>query len=258
MLIVLSPAKTLDYETPLPELVTSKPEFIKDSAELIEILKELEPSEIAQMMSLSDKLVHLNVARYANWTPKFSSQNSRASIFAFNGDVYEGLDAYSLKPESIAFAQQHLRILSGLYGLLKPLDLMQPYRLEMGTTLQNARGKDLYAFWQSKITKKLQNELKEHANPILLNLASDEYFKAVQVKDLGYEVIAPVFQDEKDGRMKIISFYAKRARGLMARFVIEKGIDDPAKLKRFKSEGYAYVEALSTPEKPVFQRKHSA
>jgi cytoplasmic iron level regulating protein YaaA (DUF328/UPF0246 family) len=173
---------------------------------------------------------------------------------AFNGDVYEGFDAKSLDSKALDFAQEHVRILSGLYGVLRPYDLMQPYRLEMGTAFKNARGKDLYAFWGERITKAIQKDLQKHKKPFLLNLASEEYFKVLQADQLGYPVISPVFQDAKDGQYKIISFYAKRARGLMARFVVENRINDPADLKNFKSEGYRFSAADSKPDKPVFRR----
>jgi uncharacterized protein len=257
MLTILSPAKTLDFDPIDDNFPCTLPEFIADSSQLISDLKKYSVQEIADLMSLSDKLASLNVARYATWSKKFPIENSKASLFAFNGDVYEGLNASTLNKKQIQFAQDHLRILSGLYGVLRPLDLMQPYRLEMGTPLMTKKGKDLYAFWGNKITKKIQEELASHKKPILLNLASDEYFKVIQAKDVGYPIVSPVFQDEKDGKFKIISFYAKKARGLMARFVIENGIQDTTGIEKFAVDGYRYVPELSTTEKPVFQRKQS-
>ncbi len=257
MLIVLSPAKTLDY-TPLSgDISFSEPEFIIESSSLISILKKLSASEISELMSLSDKLASLNVARYSLWSKKATHSNSKQALYAFNGDVYEGLQALSMSDKSIKYAQSHLRILSGLYGLLKPLDLMQPYRLEMGTVLKNKEGRDLYAFWGDKIADKLNlefDQLNDFSDRILLNLASDEYFKSIKLSKLNAKVISPIFQDSKDGKFKVISFYAKRARGLMARFVLENQIKRPIDLKKFNAEGYSYNSELSSTEKPVFQR----
>jgi len=255
MLIILSPAKTLDFDEFELSLPNTLPEFIPEASQLISELKKLSTQEIATMMSLSDKLAALNAARYSSWTKVFNTENSKAALFAFNGDVYEGLDATTLNKKQLEFAQNHLRILSGLYGVLKPLDLMQAYRLEMGTRLKHKNGSDLYSFWGSKITKLIQAELATQKKPMLLNLASEEYFKVILGKELGYPIISPVFQDEKDGKFKIISFYAKRARGLMARYVIQHAIQDPIKLQGFDLEGYQYVEELSQTNQPVFQRK---
>jgi hypothetical protein len=255
MLIILSPAKTLDFGEFELSLPNTLPEFIPEAGQLITELKKLSTQEIASMMSLSDKLATLNATRYASWSKTFTNKNSKAALFAFNGDVYEGLDATSLNKKQLDFAQKHVRILSGLYGVLKPLDLMQAYRLEMGTRLKHKLGSDLYSFWGSKITKLIQAELAIQKKPMLLNLASEEYFKVIQVKELGFPIISPVFQDQKDGKFKIISFYAKRARGLMARFVIQNSIQDPIKLQEFDLEGYQYVPVLSQTHQPVFQRK---
>ena len=255
MLIVLSPAKSLDYETPVKVKKFTLPDFVADSAKLIADLKTLSPQAVAKLMSLSDPLAALNVGRFRDWSSKFTEKNSKPAIFAFNGDVYEGFDAASLNSKAIDFAQDHVRILSGLYGLLRPLDLMQPYRLEMGTAFKNARGKDLYAFWGDRITSAVKQQLtSQKKNPFLLNLASEEYFKVLQPKELGFPVIAPVFQDAKDGKYKIISFYAKRARGLMARFAVENRITDPADLRDFNLEGYRFSVAESKPDRPVFRR----
>jgi cytoplasmic iron level regulating protein YaaA (DUF328/UPF0246 family) len=206
-------------------------------------------------MGLSDKLAALNVARFGQWNKTFTSENSKQAILAFNGDVYEGLDAKTLNKKALDYAQEHVRVLSGLYGVLKPLDLMQPYRLEMGTAFKNALGKDLYAFWGNKIAKELKADLDQHKNKILINLASDEYFKSVRLTELIHPVVAPVFQDEKDGKYKIISFYAKRARGLMTRFILDNKIDRLEDLNDFNLEGYRYAAKESSPNKPVFRRK---
>jgi cytoplasmic iron level regulating protein YaaA (DUF328/UPF0246 family) len=254
MLIVLSPAKSLDYKTPAKVKAPTLPEFVSESAKLIADLKRLSPQEVADLMGLSDQLAALNVGRYRDWSKKFTDQNSKPAIYAFDGDVYDGFDVKTLDAKAIAFAQDHVRILSGLYGALRPLDLMQPYRLEMGTSFKNARGKDLYAFWGERVTDSLKQVLEQQKKPVLLNLASEEYFKVLQAKSLDCPVISPVFQDGKDGKYKIISFYAKRARGLMARYVVENRITDPADLKGFNLDGYKYVASESKPEKPLFRR----
>ena len=254
MLIVLSPAKSLDYKTPVKVKNATLPDFVAESAKLITELKKLSPQEVAKLMGLSDQLAALNVGRYRDWSKKFTAENSKSAIFAFDGDVYDGFDVKSLNAKSLEFAQEHIRILSGLYGALRPLDLMQPYRLEMGASFKNAKGKDLYAFWGDLITKAIKKVLDQQKEPVLLNLASEEYFKVLQAKDLGCEVISPVFQDAKDGKYKIISFYAKRARGLMARYVVENRISKPADLKDFNLDGYKYFAAESKPNKPVFRR----
>ncbi len=254
MLIVLSPAKSLDYKTPVKVKTTTLPEFISESAKLIADLKKLAPHEVAHLMGLSDQLAILNVGRYRDWSKKFTEENSKPAIYAFDGDVYDGFDVASLNAKSVDFAQDHIRILSGLYGALRPLDLMQPYRLEMGTSFKNPRGKDLYAFWGERVTDSLKKILDKQKKPVLLNLASEEYFKVLQAKNLVCPVIAPVFQDAKDGKYKIISFYAKRARGLMARYVVEGRIEDPSDLRGFNLDGYRYAASESTPDKPVFRR----
>ena len=254
MLIVLSPAKSLDYKTAVKVKTPTLPEFIPESAKLIAELKKLAPQDVSKLMGISDQLAALNVGRYRDWSKKFTEENSKPAIYAFDGDVYDGLDVKSLNAKAVDFAQDHIRILSGLYGALKPLDLMQPYRLEMGTAFKNARGKDLYAFWGSRVTESIKKVLEKQKKPVLLNLASEEYFKVLQPKELGCPVISPVFQDAKDGKYKIISFYAKRARGLMARYVVENRITDPADLKGFNLDGYKYCAADSKLDKPVFRR----
>ena len=254
MLIVLSPAKSLDYKTPVSVKTSTLPEFVAESAKLIADLKKLSPQELANLMGLSDQLAALNVGRFRDWSKKFTEENSKPAIYAFDGDVYDGFDVKSLNAKSLDFAQDHIRILSGLYGALRPLDLMQPYRFEMGTSFQNARGKDLYAFWGERVTDSLKKVLDKQKKPFLLNLASEEYFKVLQAEKLECPVISPVFQDGKDGKFKIISFYAKRARGLMARYAVENRITDPADLKGFNLDGYKYIASESKPDKPVFRR----
>ncbi|KAF1044382.1 MAG: hypothetical protein GAK35_01797 [Herbaspirillum frisingense] len=258
MLIVLSPAKSLDYDTPATTDVHTTPGFIPRSAELIEVLKKLSPAQIGSLMGISDQLSVLNVNRYASWSRKFTAKNSKQAVLAFNGDVYEGLDAGSLNARQLDYVQGHVRILSGLYGMLRPLDLMQPYRLEMGTKLANPHGKDLYAFWGSEVTEALNGELAAQKAPVLVNLASEEYFKVVKPKLLKAKVISPVFEDWKGGKYKIISFYAKRARGLMARYAALKNISQPEKLKGFDLDGYAFAEDASTESSWVFRRKLEA
>lgn len=255
MLIVLSPAKSLDYDTPPTTYLHTKPDFIARSAELIEVLKEKSPAQIATLMGISDQLAALNVERYASWSRKFTTKNSKQAVLAFNGDVYEGLNAASLSAKQLDYVQTHVRILSGLYGALRPLDLMQPYRLEMGSKLANPHGKDLYAFWGDDVTKALNIELAQHKAKVLVNLASEEYFKVVKPKLLEARVISPVFEDWKGGKYKIISFYAKRARGLMARYAAVKGINQPEKLKSFDVDGYAFDEAVSSENSWVFRRR---
>lgn len=258
MLIVLSPAKSLDYDTPPTTDVHTTPAFVPRSAELIELLKKLSPAEIGSLMSISDPLAVLNVNRYASWSRKFTSKNAKQAVLAFNGDVYEGLDAASLNAKQLDYLQGHVRILSGLYGMLRPLDLMQPYRLEMGTRLANAHGKDLYAFWGGEITEAINAELATQKTPVLVNLASEEYFKVVKPKLLKAQVISPVFEDWKGGKYKIISFYAKRARGLMARYAALKNISQPDKLKAFDLDGYVFAPEASSDSSWVFRRKLEA
>lgn len=261
MLVLLSPAKTLDYESPLPDgLPATKPVFTARAAELIAILRSLSPQQIAQLMSLSDKLATLNAARYAAWQPQASAANARQALYAFNGDVYEGLDAASLTLDEAQWAQGHLVILSGLYGALRPLDLLQPYRLEMGTRLANAHGSSLYDFWGDAIARYLDEMLADSLEntddgPFIINLASQEYFKAVQRSVLKARVVECVFEDYKSGVWKIISFYAKRARGLMARYIISGRLKHPQQLCDFKSEGYVWAPEVSQPERLVFRRR---
>ncbi len=256
MLMVVSPAKSLDFERPLPAVKPTQPAFLDQAEALVGILRGKSPADLAQLMSISDQLAALNVARYAEWARPFSSQNARPAVFTFDGDVYEGLDAFSLDAAQIAFAQQHLRILSGLYGVLRPLDLMQAYRLEMGSKLANPAGRDLYAFWGDTISEALNAELATQGGAsVLVNLASEEYFKAVRPKKLAARVVTPVFEERKGAGYKIVSFYAKRARGLMSRYAITHAISDVDALKAFDLEGYAFAPAASDPDRWVFRRE---
>ncbi|ERS85172.1 hypothetical protein Q672_17880 [Marinobacter sp. EVN1] len=253
MLMIISPAKTLDYESPLATETHTQPDFLDDACELIDQLKELEPHQVSNLMSISDKLGQLNAERFQSWHTPFTPDNARQAVLAFKGDVYTGLDAESFSSEDFSFAQKHLRILSGLYGLLKPLDLMQPYRLEMGTRFENTRGKDLYAFWGSKITDAL-NQLLASDDKVLVNLASNEYFKSVQKKHLDARLVTPQFKDWKNGQYKMISFYAKKARGLMCRYAIQNRITQADDLKGFNLEGYYFSEDQSDNNNWVFLR----
>lgn len=255
MLFLLSPAKSLDYDTPAGDVPHTQPLFVKQSAELIKILRGYSPQQISELMDLSDALSGLNVARYQAWSPKFTAKNAKQAVLAFNGDVYEGLDAKTLKAEDLAWAQEHVCILSGLYGVLRPLDWMQPYRLEMGTALENPQGKNLYKFWGTQIADHLNERLQADKTPVVVNLASQEYFKAVDTKALKVRVIECVFEDWKGGKYKVISFLAKRARGLMARYAATKHLTTPKQLEKFNLEGYAYEAAASEPDRLVFRRK---
>lgn len=256
MLFVISPAKSLDFQSPAPVAEHTQPAFLDQSEALITLLRAQSPAGIARLMALSDQLAMLNFTRYAEWKRPFRIRNSKQAVFAFNGDVYGGLDASTLSPAQITFAQKHLRILSGLYGVLRPLDLMQAYRLEMGTKLANPAGKDLYAFWGDTITHALNVELsKRGSTPVLVNLASEEYFKSVRPKKLAARVITPVFEERKGASYKIVSFYAKRARGLMSRYAIVNAITDPEALKAFDMEGYAFAPAASEVDRWVFRRE---
>ncbi|MBI2732111.1 MAG: peroxide stress protein YaaA [Aquabacterium sp.] len=255
MLILLSPAKSLDYDSAPTTDKHTLPQFAKDAAALIEVLKPYSPAQIASLMDLSDALSTLNVARYAAWSPRFTARNSKQAILAFNGDVYDGLNASTLSQADLDWAQGHVRMLSGLYGVLRPLDWMQPYRLEMGTRLPNPRGKDLYAWWGDTLAEHLNAELAEQGDHVIINLASQEYFKSVKRKALKARVVECVFEDWKAGAWKVISFHAKRARGLMARHAIEHRAGKPADLLSFDADGYAYDQAASEPDRLVFRRR---
>lgn len=254
MLMVVSPAKDLDYQTVAPAVEVTMPALLADSAELMQVCRTLTPLQLSELMHISDKLAGLNAARFTQWQLPFNAENAKAALFAFNGDVYQGLAAATLAADDLAYAQQHLRILSGLYGVLRPFDLMQPYRLEMGTKLANSRGKDLYQFWGSIVTDNLNQQLEQLQASVLLNLASQEYFKAVKPKRLARPVLDVQFKDFKNGDYNIISFFAKKARGLMARYVIEQRIDQVDGLKDFALEGYQFSPAQSSSTQLVFLR----
>lgn len=258
MLYVISPAKSLDYETPTPEAVAAlagRPQFVPQAAELIEILKTKSQADISSLMDISEALATLNLARYAAWSTRFTDRNSKPAVLAFNGDVYDGLNAASMSVDDLQWAQRHLAILSGLYGVLRPLDRLQPYRLEMGTSLKNAKGANLYAYWGDTIAEHLNAQCAQMASPVIVNLASQEYFKAAARQVLKPRVIECQFEDWKGGRYKIISFFAKRARGLMARYAIDHRIGTPAGLQDFAVDGYAYAPEASTPDRLVFRRR---
>lgn len=259
MLFLLSPAKSLDYDTPVStEIPATQPHFEAPrgpSAELIKLLREKSPQQISELMHLSDKLSALNVARYQAWSGKSTPRNARQAAFAFDGDVYGGLDARSLTPAQLGWAQEHVCILSGLYGLLRPLDLLQPYRLEMGTPLANRHGKDLYAFWGSRIAEHLNQRLAADRTPVVVNVASQEYFRSVDRKALKARVVECVFEEWKGDRYKIVSFYAKRARGLLARWAVLHKAATPKALEKFDLEGYGFDATVSTAERLVFRRK---
>ena len=257
MLFVLSPAKSLDFESAAPDVPHTKPLFVKQSTELIGLLREKSPQQIATLMGLSDKLAQLNLARYQAWRPRFDARNSKQAVLAFNGNVYGGLDAGTLAPEEMSWLQDHVCILSGLYGVLRPLDWMQPYRLEMGTSLENAQGDNLYQFWGSQISDYLNQRLRREVAPVLVNLASKEYFKAVDLKALKARVIECVFEEYRSGHYKVIALYAKRARGLMARYAAQHKLLAPRQLEGFDLEGYAFEAAVSRPERLVFRRRPS-
>ena len=255
MFFVLSPAKNLNEKAPAPVKEFTQPDLLAEAEILMRQLRELAPQQIAELMHVSDKIALLNAERNAEWHTPFTPDNAKQAVFMFNGDVYEGIAADTLKPEQIQYLQQHVRLLSGLYGILRPLDLMQPYRLEMGTAFANTRGKNLYEFWGDIITNLLNDTLAQAGSDILVNLASQEYFKSVNTKKLKARLITPVFKDEKNGKYKIISFYAKRARGLMVRYAAEHNITDPEMLKNFDYEGYSFNAAASNESEWVFMRK---
>ncbi|MBS9403004.1 peroxide stress protein YaaA [Halomonas sp. TRM85114] len=258
MLSVISPAKKLDFETPATQALHTQPDYLDRSRELIDILRGYSPQRLSELMGISDKLAGLNAARYAEWHTPFTPDNAKPAAQAFRGDVYVGLEAETFSDSENAFAQDHLRILSGLYGLLRPLDLIQPYRLEMGTRLETPAGQDLYAFWRETLTAELDKAVAASGSRVLVNLASNEYFKAIDAQALEARVITPVFKDEKNGKLKIISFYAKKARGLMAAWIIRQGVNDPEALKDFDVAGYRFNAALSDADTLVFTRAEAA
>ena len=254
MIILLSPAKTLDFDTPAIEKTCTEPEFLSLSKNLIAGLSKMSNEEISKLMGISDKLAALNSERYKSWNVKHESKNSKQAILAFKGDVYEGMKAWDYTKQDFTYAQKNLRLLSGLYGLLRPLDLIQPHRLEMGTVYANPAGKDLYAFWGDRLCNTLNRELKASGSRFLINLASQEYFKSTQPKNLEGEIVSPIFKDEKNGKFKIISFYAKKARGMMASHLIKNRIDSIDGLQKFNDSGYQFEPSESTNLQPVFLR----
>ncbi|MEN7548687.1 peroxide stress protein YaaA [Rapidithrix thailandica] len=254
MIAVISPAKTLDFETGTSISWSTIPEYLSDSQKIINVLKKLSSEEVQTLMNISGNLADLNLERYAAWSKKMETPEAKQALLAFKGDVYIGLDAASFTVSDLEFAQDHLRILSGLHGLLRPMDLIRPYRLEMGTKLPVNGSENLYKFWGSKITKLLNKALKEAACPVLINLASDEYFKSIQPKELKAKVIKPVFKDFKNDKYKVISFFAKKARGMMGAYMIKNRLADPEQLKLFDWEGYAFNEPLSNKNEWVFTR----
>lgn len=255
MLVLLSPAKSLDYESPLPTQQHSVPRLLDESAILVEQLRMMSAADIGKLMSISDKLAELNADRYIRWERDFTTENSRPAVFAFTGDVYQGMELNAWSDRDFDEAQKKVRILSGLYGVLRPLDLMQAYRLEMGTKLENARGKNLYGFWGSVITDLLNADLKESGSDLVVNLASNEYFSSVKKKELEGTLITPVFKDEKNGKYKIISFYAKKARGMMADYIVRNAVEDVEGLKKFTTAGYKFDADSSTANELVFLRE---
>jgi cytoplasmic iron level regulating protein YaaA (DUF328/UPF0246 family) len=254
MLVVISPAKNLDYDTPTTTSTYTQPEMLDDSQRLIKHCQKLSPAKIGSLMKISDKLAGLNADRYASWHTPFDSNNAKQALLAFNGDVYTGLDASSFSQEDFDYAQQHLRILSGLYGVLRPLDLMQAYRLEMGTKLDTGKNKNLYQFWDERISHKLNQAIATQGDNVLVNLASNEYFKAVKLKALNAEIYTPVFQDCKNGQYKVISFFAKKARGMMARYILQNQLTEVSQLKGFDSAGYQFSAQKSNSNELVFTR----
>ena len=256
MLAVVSPAKKLDFETDAPEMAVSQPVFLDDTEELIEVARKKSRRDLMKLMGISENLADINYQRFAHFSRPFDRTNAKPAMFAFRGDTYIGLDADTMKAKDIDWAEDHFRMLSGLYGLLKPRDLMQPYRLEMGTKLANARGKDLYAFWGDKIAREINSLTDGHKDRSLINLASNEYFKSVKTQTLEGPVITPVFKEVKAGVAKVIGFSAKRARGMMARFMIDNRLETPEGLKKFAVDGYGYQDDLSTETEWVFTRVH--
>lgn len=255
MLIVISPAKTLDYDTPPKTKVFTEPDYLDKSQQLITCLREFSSKDIQKLMTVSPKIADLNFERYKDWRKKFTPANAKQAILAFKGDVYTGLDAETFTSKDFKFAQGHLRVLSGLYGLLRPLDLMQPYRLEMGTKLVTNKGKNLYEFWDTQITEGLNQQLKKIKSNYLINLASNEYFKSVKPKLLNGEIITPEFKDYKNGQYKMLGIYAKKARGSMSRFIIQNQLSDPEGIKDFNVDGYSFNKKLTKDNKWVFTRK---
>lgn len=255
MLVLISPAKTLDFDTPPQTERFSQPDFLPQAQELIDRLRELAPHQVSALMGISDKLGQLNYDRYAQWHTPFEPSNAKQAVLAFKGDVYTGLAAEQFSQADLDFAQDHLRILSGLYGLLRPLDLIQPYRLEMGTRLSTAKGKTLYDFWGQSLTQAINEQLQRQGCKALINLASQEYFRAVDAKALAAPLITPVFKDWKNGQYKVISFYAKKARGMMASYLIRNRLKRLDDLRYFNEGGYGFAPGLSSDSEWVFTRR---
>jgi len=254
MLTVISPAKTLDFETAPTTRKATQPEFLQRSAALVEDARALSPDDIRELMGVSDSIAELSHRRFMDWGTPFSLDNAKQSILAFKGDVYTGLQAETMSAKQLNFAQKHLRILSGLYGLLRPLDLMQPYRLEMGLKFANSGGKNLYEFWGDALTESLDAQLGKSGSRVLVNLASNEYFKSVRTKSLDADIVTPVFKELKNGKYRVLSFFAKKARGQMARYIIDRELSDPQGLKKFRVDGYRYNKSESSARELVFTR----
>jgi uncharacterized protein len=254
MIIVISPAKSLYENSPIHFDVSTEIDFLPEAAKIISVMKKKKPVQLAKLMDISPKLAELNFHRFQSWSPLFTPENSWQAILMFNGDVYQGLKAETFSAQEFEIAQQKLRILSGVYGLLKPLDRIQPYRLEMGTNLPVAGKKNLYDFWKAKITAKINHELEQTDQRLLINLASNEYFSAIDTKKLKARVITPSFKENKEGKFQMVSFFAKRARGLMCRFIIQNNISDPEEMKAFDWEGYYFNNQLSEENDWVFTR----
>ena len=254
MLAIISPAKRLDFESPAATRKHTQPGFLEESGELIDELRQLAPPDIADLMGISSKLADLNAERYATWRPPFSRKNARQAILAFKGDVYMGLDAETYTERDFTWAQKHVRILSGLHGLLKPLDLIQPYRLEMGTKLTTRRGTDLYGFWDGKVTAALNEAIAAQKQPLLINLASNEYFNVLDAGRIDARIITPTFKDLKNGRYKFISFFAKKARGLMTSYIVKNRVSTLKALRAFDWQGYRFYAAQSSADEWVFLR----
>jgi cytoplasmic iron level regulating protein YaaA (DUF328/UPF0246 family) len=254
MLIIISPAKTLDYKTPISIQGETEAPFLRESAKLIKVLKKLNPNDISGLMKVSSKIAYLNHDRFAQWQLPFPAGTTRQALLAFKGEVFNGLDAYSFSQEEMDYAQEHLRMLSGLYGVLRPLDMMMPYRLEMGTKLAQGKNKHLYEFWGDKITKNIQESLNEQKQKVLVNLASNEYYKSVKSSKIKARIITPIFKEAKGDQYKVIAIFAKKARGLMSRYIIKNRIETPEDIKLFNEAGYFYNEILSTENEFIFTR----
>lgn len=257
MLIVISPAKTLDLESAYKAPASTQPEFLSESRKLVKIMRDYSAKDLGKLMKTSEAISTLNEERFRQWKTPFNENNARPALFTFKGDVYTGLEVENFSKADLNYAQKHLRILSGLYGALKPLDLMQAYRLEMGIELKNERGKNLYAFWGERVTKAVNRDLAEQKDRVLVNLASNEYFSVLDKKTLDADIVTPTFKDYSSGQYRVISFFAKKARGRMAAWVIQNRIKDVDGLTAFNADGYKYSKKDSTPEKPVFLRKQN-